>query len=317
MKFTLNRLLLLISLTWLSGCQMLPIIKQTPPPALPNQDIISAVNQLQAKGRYGQAIELLESAITTQGKAEAYVKLLQQTRLQQTIQEQELHDQLLISKTSALKNQEPILEQLTRSSPDNADYRRDLDATRKQLLQLRRNLSECGWRHFRKNNALAKECLTIALSLEQDEQDLQLMSYLIKEQRQNQEKTEITQRAQREMAWKHRSQQHLDEAGRLYESGQLTEARRVLKTILQEDPKNASAKALLASVESRLKSYLENLLSAGDRLYREGEIEGAKATWRAALTLDPQDNRAREKIERAQRVLDNLENLRKIDSRNQ
>ena len=103
MKFTINRLLLLISLTWLGGCQMLPIIKQSPPPALPNQDIISAVNQLQAKGRYGQAIELLESAITTQGKAEAYVKLLQQTRLQQTIQEQELHDQLLISKTAQVR----------------------------------------------------------------------------------------------------------------------------------------------------------------------------------------------------------------------
>ena len=74
---------------------------------------------------------------------------------------------------------------------------------------------------------------------------------------------------------------------------------------------------MLSNVESRLKSYLENLLNAGDRLYREGEIEGAKATWRAALTPDPQDPRAREKIERAQRVLDNLENLRRSDAQKQ
>ena len=315
MNFTPPKSAFLISLTLLSGCQLLPT-KQSEPPVLPNQDIISAVNQLQAKGRYGQAIDLLETAITTEGKAKAYTKSLQEIRLRQTIQEQELHDQLLISKTSALKNQVPILEKLTRSSPDNPEYSRQLEETQQELLLLRKSLSECGWRHFRKNNALAKECLTIALSLEQDEQDLRLMGYMLKEQKQNREKTETTERTQREIAWKHRNRQHMEEANRLYESGQLTEARRVLKTILQEDPKNASAKALLKNVESRLKSYLENLLSAGDRLYREGEIEGAKATWRAAQTLDPQDKRAREKIERAQRVLDNLENLRKNDPPN-
>lgn len=315
MNFTPPKSAFLISLTLLSGCQLLPT-KQSEPPVLPNQDIISAVNQLQAKGRYGQAIDLLETAINTEGKAKAYTKSLQEIRLRQTIQEQELHDQLLISKTSALKNQVPILEKLTRSSPDNPEYSRQLEETQQELLLLRKSLSECGWRHFRKNNALAKECLTIALSLEQDEQDLRLMGYMLKEQKQNREKTETTQRTQREIAWKHRNRQHMEEANRLYESGQLTEARRVLKTILQEDPKNASAKTLLKNVESRLKSYLENLLSAGDRLYREGEIEGAKATWRAAQTLDPQDKRAREKIERAQRVLDNLENLRKNDPPN-
>lgn len=301
-----------IVLMFLSGCQLLAI-KQTTPPALPNQDTISAIKKLEAKGRYGQAINLLESAINTQGKAEVYTRLLREIRLQQTILEQELHDQLLISKTSALKNQVPILAQLTHSSPENPAYSRELKETQQQLLLLRQSLSECGWRHFRKNNALAKDCLSIALSLEQDEQDLRLMQYLLEEQKENKEKSELTQRAQREMAWKQRNQQRMEEAKRLNESGQLTEARRVLKMILKEDPKNSPAKALLDNVESRLKNYLENLLSAGDRLYREGEIEGAKATWRAALTLDPQDERARDKIERAQRVLDNLENLRKSE----
>jgi predicted Zn-dependent protease len=315
MNLTPLKPLLLISLSLLSACQLLPT-KKTKPPVLPNQDIISAVNQLQAKGRYGQAIELLETAINTQGKAKAYTQSLRRIRLRQTIKEQELHDQLLISKTSALKNQVPILEQLTRSSPDNPEYSERLEETQRQLLLLRKRLSECGWRYFRKNNALAKACLTIALSLEQNEQDLHLMEYLLKEQQETREQTEIAQRTRREMAWKHRNQQHMEKANRLYESGQLTEARHVLKSILQADAKNASAKALLKKVESRLKSYLENLLAAGDRLYREGEIEGAKATWRAAHTLDPQDKRAREKIERAQRVLDNLENLRNNDSPN-
>ncbi len=306
-----NPLLLMLLLLLLSGCQLLEIKKPVPVNADP--DRISTARHLEAKGQYGQAIQVLESAIAEDGKAESYTETLREIRLRQTLIEQELQDQLLISRTSALKNQIPILEQLLRSDSQRADYAKQLQQTHKELQTLRQALSECGWRHFKKNNALAKDCLTLALSLQPDEQDERLMTYLLEEHQQNLEQTQTAERAQREMAWKHRNQQRMEEAQRLNESGQLTEARRVLKLLLKEDPRNDSAKQLLRDVEGRLKNYIENLLAAGDRLYREGEIEGAKATWRAALSLDPQDPRAREKIERAQRVLDNLENLRKSE----
>jgi len=306
---------LLAGLLLLGGCQLMPTQQTAPGSANPN--ILSSARQLEAKGRYGQAISLLENAIVVDGKAESYTTALREIRLRQNLVEQELADQLLISKTSALRNQMPILEQLARSNPDESDYVRQMEETQKELLRLSQDLSECGWRHFKRNNALAKDCLTLSLSLHPNEQDERLMQHLLAEQHQDREKTESEQRAQREMAWKRRNQTRLDEATRLNESGQLTEARRVLKILLKEDPKNETALSLLSNVESRLKSYLENLLNAGDRLYREGEIEGAKATWRAALTLDPQDTRAREKIERAQRVLDNLENLRRSDAQKQ
>ncbi len=310
--FLIQPALLIALLLLLSGCQLLEIKKPTTA-ASPDQGRIDTARQLEAKGRYGQAIMVLEDAIASDGKAESYTKALREIRLQQNTVEQELQDQLLISRTSALKNQIPILEQLMRSDPDQRKYAQQLETTRKQLQQLRQSLSECGWHHFQKNNALAKDCLTLALSLEPKPQDERLMSFLLKEQKQHLEKTKTVERSKREQAWKHRNRRRLDEAQHLSESGQFTEARRVLKVILKEDPKNAPAKKLLATVESRLKTYIENLLAAGDRLYREGEIEGAKATWRAALSLDPQEERAREKIERAQRVLDNLENLRKSE----
>ncbi len=303
--------LLLALLVLLSGCQLIPV-KQAPS-ATANPNSIETARQLEAKGRYGQAIEVLEVAIERDGKADSYTTALREIRLQQTIVEQELLDQLLISRTSALKNQIPILVQLIRSNPGQQSYNRQLEVSRQQLQELRQDLSECGWRHFKKNDALAKDCLTLALSLEQNEQDERLMAYLVDEHQENLKKTQTVERAKREMAWKHRNKQRLDEAQHLSETGQLTEARRVLKMVLKEDPRNDTAKRLLRDVETRLQNYIENLLAAGDRLYREGEIEGAKATWRAALSLDPQDPRAREKIERAQRVLDNLENLRKSE----
>jgi tetratricopeptide (TPR) repeat protein len=308
----LHPALLLSPLILLSGCQLLETKKST---TVVKADAgrIDIARQLEAKGRYGQAINVLEEAIASDGKAESYTQTLREIRLQQNTVEQELQDQLLISRTSALKNQIPILEQLMRSDPEERDYAQQLKSTHAQLRKLRQSLSECGWRHFRKNNALAKDCLTLALSLESTPQDEGLMNFLLQEQKNHLEKTKTVERSKREQAWKHRNQRRLDEAQRRSESGQFTEARRMLKEVLKEDPKNEQAKSLLANVESRLKNYIENLLAAGDRLYREGEIEGAKATWRAALSLDPQEQRAHEKIERAQRVLDNLENLRKSE----
>ena len=304
--------LLLTLLLLLSGCNLLETKKA--PPVSVDENRVQTARQLQNKGRYDQAIEVLEKAILEDGKAEGYTQTLRDIRLQQKIVEQELHDQLLISRTSALKNQIPILEQLLRSGPENKAYVQQLYETRKELQQLRKSLSECGWRHFKKNNALAKDCLTLALSLEPQEQDERLMNYLLQEQREHVEQTQSVERAKREMAWKHRNKRRMQEAERYFETGQLTEAKRVLKLLLKEDPRHAEAIKLLRSVETRLKSYIENLLAAGDRLYREGEIEGAKATWRAVLSLDPQEQRAREKIDRAQRVLDNLENLRKTET---
>ena len=296
----------------LTGCQLLEI-RRPAPSVSTDHDRIDTARQLEAKGRYGQAIRVLEDAIARDGKAGDYTQTLREIRLEQTQVEQELQDQLLISRTSALKNQIPLLEQLLRSDLTRRDYADQLKQTRKQLQRLRMSLSECGWRHFKKNNALAKDCLALALSLEPDEDDERLMSYMLEEHKQNKEKTQTVERAKRVMIWKHRNQQRLEEAQRLSETGQLTEARRVLKKLLKDAPRNKAAKKLQRDVETRLKSYIENLLTAGDRLYREGEIEGAKATWRAALSLDPQDPRAREKIDRAQRVLDNLENLRKSE----
>ena len=306
--------LLLSLLLLLSGCKLLETRK--PPPPSADENRVEIARQLQSKGRYDQAIKVIEKAIVEDGKAEAYTQTLREIRLQQSVVEQELQDQLLISRTSALRNQIPILEQLLHSGPENKQFVKQLQETRTELQQLRESLSDCGWRHFKKNNALAKDCLTLALSLEPQEQDERLMNYLLKEQKEHLEQTQTAERAKREMAWKHRNKGRMKDATRYFETGQLTEAKRVLKLVLKEDPRNTEARKFLRRVETQLKNYIENLLAAGDRLYREGEIEGAKATWRAVLSLDPQERRAREKIQRAQRVLDNLENLRKSEARN-
>jgi predicted Zn-dependent protease len=294
-----------------AGCQLIEI--KPSPPASTDKNALDKSRQLAAKGRYGEAIRLLDRASGNRNLSTAYSKELESFRNQQKTLEEELNDQLLISNTSALKNQLPILTKLSQASPDKHHYARLLQETRETLQSMQKALSECAWRHFKRNNALSKDCLTLALSLKQDKADQDLMEHLLKEQIQYKKAVAKKEQANREQKSKKRVDKNLTEAQKLIESGQLKDAKRALKLVLKESPKNETAKKLLADINKTLKKYIENLLLAGDRLYRDGEIESAKATWRAALTLDPMDVRAREKIQRAQRVLDNLENLRKTN----
>ncbi|MEJ2621318.1 MAG: hypothetical protein P8163_13955 [Candidatus Thiodiazotropha sp.] len=284
--------------------------RETPAPV--REDSLEYSRELVAKGRYSEAIQLLNQASVGRNKNQVYIHELKNLRGQQKILEEELNDQLLISNTSALKNQLPILKKLTKSS-DNPEYRQLLAQTRAQLQSMRLALSDCGWRHYKRNNALAKDCLSIALSLKEDESDQNLMDHLLKEQSKSKRVLANKEKTARQKRRKEKLNKRLAEANRLLEGGQLREAKRTLQKILKDEPKNSHAKQMLGRVNKQLQRYIDNLLSAGDRLYRDGEIESAKATWRAALALDPQDQRAREKIQRAQRVLNNLENLRKTN----
>jgi hypothetical protein len=293
----------------LAGCQLIETKKTTPAPVELNP--LDKSRQLAAKGRYGEAISLLDRAGVNRGLNSAYKQELESIRNQQKILEEELNDQLLISNTSALKNQLPILTRLTQASPDKSHYEELLEETQETLNSMQKALSECAWRHFKRNNALAKDCLTLALSLKRDKADQNLMEHLLQEQVEYKKEVEKQEKASRAHQSKKRVDKKLAEARQLIESGQLKDARRELKLLIKESPKNEAAKKMLDDVNSTLAKYIDNLLQAGDRLYRDGEIESAKATWRAALTLDPTDQRAREKIQRAQRVLDSLENLRK------
>ncbi|MET0064985.1 MAG: hypothetical protein ABW076_01430 [Candidatus Thiodiazotropha sp.] len=291
----------------IGGCSLIEP-RKTPAPV--DEGTLSYSRELVAKGRHNEAIKLLSDAGLEKNRNPVYTEELKSLKIKQKILEEELTDQLLINNTSALQKQLPILEKLSRSSP-NQQYQVLLEQTRTQLQEMRLALSECGWRHFKRNNQLARECLSTALSLREDESDKNLMEHLLLEQRRSEVAKQKKVKAKRVESFNKRISTQLTEAERLSESGQLREAKRALQAILKEAPGNEAAKKMLASVNSQLQGYIENLLAAGDRLYRDGEIEGAKATWRAVLSLDPQDTRAREKIQRAQRVLDNLENLRR------
>jgi tetratricopeptide (TPR) repeat protein len=77
-----------------------------------------------------------------------------------------------------------------------------------------------------------------------------------------------------------------------------------------QDPADPEAAALLTAAERALASEVERLDNQAQRLYRRGRVAEARGAWLELLELDPDNPSAKAAIERAERVLGNLERLR-------
>jgi hypothetical protein len=225
-----------------------------------------------------------------------------------TQQIQRLEDKLLIEQVRTLNRQLPILEVLAEVNPDKKPQKQ-LESVRKTLKEKQKELSKCGWRPDQDQD-LAKECLNLSLALEDDPLDKQKLHLMVEKERKKEQEIKDKKQAVKVAEWRKRNQNRLQLAKKQFRNNRLHRARTLLNQILKDDPGNQAAKALLQQLEANLEQYLSNLLKAGDRLYREGEIEAARLTWKAAQNLSPDDVRVKEKLERAEKVLENLNNLR-------
>lgn len=304
--------LTLIACLLLNACSLTKEKEAQPKPDLPDNPLVTA-EKLATEERWGEAVTLLEQAIAQGWGKDTYLAALFEIARQQKIYEGELQAQLLLEETKALQKQLPILNRLAHSDPYNQQTAEKRLATRSGLILNRKVLSECGWQQSYRHSNLAQQCLKLALSIEANAKDQRLLEHLTTEKEQTIQKEVKKQQKIRDKQWKNRNQDRLQQARLLLRDSQFVESRKQLNLLLREDPNNIEAKKLLSKLKITLEAYLGSLLKVGDRMYREGQIEGAKAIWRTALNLDPNDVRAKEKMERADRVLKNLESLRQTN----
>lgn len=79
---------------------------------------------------------------------------------------------------------------------------------------------------------------------------------------------------------------------------------------LEVDPDHAGARNQLAALRHRLEPDLERLIDAGRTAFRNEDLYSALESWRQALLIDPENERTRAYVARAERQLQNLERLR-------
>jgi len=297
---------LLIAITLLSSCGIQPVQKLPPPPLTTAQSIQQA-EQLRNQQQYSEAENLLIQALKYSPRNHKLQLLLEQIQTERQHLRQLLKDQLLIAKLAQIQQQRPLLKQLAKSEADDLTFSAQLlqlDKTWQESLQ---QLSACGERQLKRSPDTAEKCLRLALAIKEQKTNRKRLTNIenskakfAKQRLQKQKDTQI--------------QRLLNQASQKRELNELYNALTLLNQILELAPDSSNAINLKMDIQKELDTHTQGLLSAGEALYQRGQLKGAMTVWNTLLLLNPQHEKAPQKIKRAQQVLDNLEQLRKQQS---
>ncbi|HTO08697.1 MAG TPA: hypothetical protein VMR86_16740 [Myxococcota bacterium] len=78
---------------------------------------------------------------------------------------------------------------------------------------------------------------------------------------------------------------------------------------LRIDDKHAGARRRLQSLRQELAPRVPQLYEQGKRYFQDEDLEQALAVWREALLIAPDDQRTKENVDRAERILSRLEEI--------
>jgi tetratricopeptide (TPR) repeat protein len=101
-----------------------------------------------------------------------------------------------------------------------------------------------------------------------------------------------------------------------YRSGRAAEAAgdpyraiRDFQEALRIDPKHVSARRRLTELRAELAPRVPGLYEQGKRYFQDEDLEKALVVWRNALLIAPDDQRTKENVDRAERILSRLEEI--------
>ena len=87
-----------------------------------------------------------------------------------------------------------------------------------------------------------------------------------------------------------------------------------MSSALAADPQHEGARRQLAGLRATLGSQVDELVESGRAAFMQEDLQGALDQWRRALLVDPQNEKAKEYVARAEKLLENLEQLRDDDA---
>ena len=277
---------------------------------LPPAEVIRQAEQLRKEGNWSQAIALLQEANRQYPGYGDLEKLTRRLERNWENEKRRLEERILVTEARAMLKIIPMLEQLERGESEDYLLKSRLLFWRQFLQTKVEPLLACGRAEASRDLWLARRCLQLAQRIAPSDEAAELLRQVgmkidaaRKALRERREREEQEQRARR-------IETLLSEAEFDMQRGALSSALLKLDEAIRQDPENPRVRQLLDQVQAALDRQVESLVKLGDRLYREEQIGPAIAVWEAALKLTPNDQGVSEKILRARKVLEKLQQIR-------
>lgn len=270
------------------------------------------------KGKWAQALDSYDEALNRLPKSAVIKDGLAQLHQEQEEELDRLELERLIAQGEWLKETLPTYQQIARVDPRNRNASQRLEKKRSEAEEVASELALYG------NKALANDNLEIAdrtLGLAAALSDAPAIGESLKKLRQQQSqvnakaRAEQEKRRQRSEAARQSKNRLINEQLKKYRTAfvqkDFISARKHLKALQKADPGNPKWKELTTVLEQATKEEVERLFDNGVSAYSRGHFEQAATLWRKVLTINPEHKQAQENLERAERVLDKLNELKK------
>lgn len=298
----------------LSGCaglgdRLQPVKPLVKPPASENEAVTIA-RQISERGRWAEAMAYLDSAALSLPDSAELSDARAVLEAEWARERRGLEDQILIGDAENLRAKVELLERLTLGEPDDLVLMSRRIFWRENLADKIEALTQCAEIHVADRSTLARRCHEVASWLPPVEGTEQRLATVDKQLQTIESVAEERRKANEQRERQARAKVLLSNAKSSIDVHNYRAALDTLDRVAELQPNNEEVSGLQQEAMSKLSPQVEALLKLGDHLYLDEQLEAAVATWKAALTLKPEDEEILARIERAKTVLSKLEALR-------
>lgn len=307
-RFVLPGLLLL-----LVGCAGLQKSHQEPLVKAPasSTEARAIADDLAKRGRWSAAFAVLDAAsndFAGDPDLEAHrALLLERWQRQQRVYE----DQIMVGDAENQKNKIVLLEKLSLAEPDDFILTSRRIYWKEVLANSVEQLTACGEYHLGTNSALARRCFELAAGMSAGPDIERRLAEVDRQLRLSESIAAERLRASKEKERQHRAKVLLGEAKAAIDARSYRRALDILEKVAELQPENTEVPGLQQEALAMISPQVKALVKLGDHLYLDEQLDAAVATWQAALTLKPEDEAIVARIDRAKKVLNRLDTLRK------
>lgn len=222
-------------------------------------------------------------------------------------------DKLLLIETRGLLERLEILNEVQLTPKNTNRVRTHKHELKRQLAEKQVPLSSCSQRHKNRRLNLAVACARLAQKIGPSAtsnatlQDIQQRIAKRKERKQITQTANIKRKRDSLMALAKKQIRQPNHIATI----------KTLNQLLATAPNDREAKRLLRDLKAIQQKHVSELISMGDRLYRNENIEQALSVWRAAKNLSNNNKELLAKIDRAEKVLGSVNKIKALPENKQ
>lgn len=285
------------------------------------QDIRAQTRSYLDQGQWEKALDTFDEALNRLPQSAVLKDGLAQLHHEQQEELERLEFERLMAHGEWLKQTLPTYRSIARVDPRSRNARLQMDRMQREAEDVASELALFGNKALANNDlSSADKTLTLAAELSDALAIEESLKKLHQQQKQRnakiRAKKEQREKQQRdaEQAKANKVSRHLGAYKTAFKKKDFQRARTELDTLKRIDSRNREWGRLEKELDQATSREAERLFDSGVSAYSRGNFEQAAKRWREVLKLKPDHKPAQENLERAERVLEKLQELKQKQS---